>query len=202
MTETKITTKSGSTYTFFSIENAYCGAPRYVVHHRALLSDAEREGLSILDGVNLAQKRGCFKYRGKKFGGCIGVSTYNLYDYADELERKKGYALALTKTPNLDRLCDEIYAYIMEYIDADREYLKTLKHIYNNPVVTWCGEQVYDAGLKYATCGEFMCNIELERNLLVECGYKADKWSCDRVIKKIAEAAGMVLEYICKHFKF
>lgn len=205
MTETKITTKSGNEYTFFGIDNDFNGNPRYVVHYTDLLSDLERDALSILDGFALAQRRGYFKYKGKQIGGGVGIDgmqCYSLHYAAELLDAKKNKVLRLSKSGNLDRLCDEIYGYICNYLEEDRDYIKTLIEIKNYPRTKYDGKEYYDAGLRYVTCGEFLCNIEMERNLLIECGYKAQNWTCDRILLKLAEAANMVLAYVCLHFKF
>lgn len=50
MTETKITTKSGITYTFFGIENDSNGNPRFVVHYSDRSAMQSANGYQYLTG--------------------------------------------------------------------------------------------------------------------------------------------------------
>lgn len=66
------------------INNDTNGNPRYVVHFLGLLSDAEKQGLTINQAFEIAVKKarkiGGRAYRGKDFGGGIVFQSYNIQE--------------------------------------------------------------------------------------------------------------------------
>lgn len=204
MTTRQITSENGNVYTFYKIDNDYCGNPRYVVHFLDLLDDIERDALTIRDGYEVALMRGHFKYHNRQFGGGVGIEgsyAYNLYDAAKMLDGKRG-TLKLTSSHKLNELVSFVYAHVLEKIKSDRSEINNIKHYIIEDAVTFGGDTFHDAGLKYVLNANLIVGNEAIRDILLQCGYKCDKWKCDRLLLKYGEAAGIVLSFVYNYFKF
>ena len=80
MKTTEVKTENGI-ITIYSVDNDFCGNPRYVVHFLSL-------GLPDYITNNKTRKAGLIKYRGKQFGG-----GYVFQSYAPELFIKRALTI-------------------------------------------------------------------------------------------------------------
>ena len=201
----EVISSNGNKYTFYRLPKYDInGNARYVIHFPDLLTAQEFKAIPVLKAYELAAQRVkgfARRYNCRAFGGGFVFHSLNFKDTADYLDGCRE-SLPLSTSTAFNNLLADIYGVILERLNDEKDYIKTIHQYLNDPEITCTWGTVRNAGTKYVFYGNLEVYYYNVRQLLLKCGFKCLSWSDDTVYKKYCDAANVVLHYINNNFTY
>lgn len=201
----KVISSKGNEYTFYRLPKYDInGNARYCVHFPDLLTAEEFKAIPVLKAYELAAQRVkgfARRYNCRAFGGGFVFHSVNYKDTADYLDGCRE-SLPLTSSAPLNNLISDIYADILERLNGETEYIKTIRQYIKDPEITCTWGTVRNAGTKYVFYGNLQVYYYNVRQLLLKCGFHCESWTDDTVYKKYCYAADIVLNWVNNNFTY